>query len=178
MNIVFIASPSNNQSVKDNYEHIIKACEKLGNYVSEDYLKNSSKNIKTYRSILSQIKKSDVVVVEGTKITGDISRFISVALQFRIPTLILYRKTNPEAFVFESNRLLSIKKYSPKSMEPLLSRFFNQANKDRLLYRFNIMLSKDMNSYIMDRSRKSQVSKADYIRNLILKDMDKIKKTK
>jgi hypothetical protein len=49
--------------------------------------------------------------------------------------------------------------------------FFTDIKKKKLLYRFNLMLSREMNIFLGQRSREHGVSKADYVRTLIFKDM-------
>lgn len=174
MNIVFLGLPVNTKSLPEHYKLILEMLTKAGHTVNQDYISSDYSDSQTrHKNILSQIKKADGVIAEGTEITPEMSRFITLSLQFRVPTLILYQKNDPEAFVFETSRLLSLKKYTEKNLKQRLDTFFNQINKNRLLYRFNLMMSKEMTTFVMDKSRQSKVSKADYIRNLILQDMSK-----
>lgn len=172
MKIVFLAPVQEGGKVPSEYKDILNEAKQLGHDLIDGFTKKEKDSLQSYyKHVLSLIKTADAVVVEGTTLTVETSRFISAALQFRLPVLLLYKKNNPEAQIFETSRLLSLKKYNA-NLPQLLERFFKQIHKQRLLYRFNIMLSREMDSYVMDKSRKQKVSKADYIRDLILRDME------
>lgn len=173
MKIIFVAPPIQAQKVPDDYTFILKTAEKLGYVFENGYLMKEKATLGQYHnSVSKKIKVADAMVVEGTTLTVETSRFISFALQCRLPVLLLYRKNNPQAQIFESSRFLTLKKYSPESLETILQSFFRKITKKQLLYRFNLMLSKEMDAFVMDRSNSRQVSKADYIRDLIHKDME------
>lgn len=70
--------------------------------------------------------------------------------------------------------MITFVKYTEKAMEEMetiLKPFFTDIKKKRLLYRFNLMLSREMNIFLGHRSREHGVSKADYVRQLIVRDL-------
>ena len=176
MNIFFVAAAVDKAKTPPTYLGIIEAAKKMHKTISYEHIFISSKKEtpeQRYRSMIEQIKKSDVVIAEASSLTAEISRLISVSLQHHIPTLVLYQKQNPEMYVFESSRLLTLKQYTQKTVEEIIKKYFSQASRKQLRYRFNLMLSKEINMHVMDKSKDNKMSKADYVRKLILADMDK-----
>ena len=172
MKIVFIAPPSEKKIIVHDYETVIDVCKKLGYTVDATYLTTDIEAAKKYKHVITEIKKVDVVIAEATTLTVDISRLITLSLQYHIPTLVLYREKSPVSFVFESSRLLLLKHYSMSTIEDVLKNHLKKISKKKLIYRFNLMLTKELGSYVMDKSKQSNVSKADYIRQLISADME------
>jgi hypothetical protein len=174
MNILFLAPAVNKTNIPSDYKHIVDACKSYTHSIIDGYLKKDTESPQDrYKRLVSDMRKAEAMIVEGTTLTVETSRLITLALQLHLPVLLVYTKNNPETSVFETSRLLSLKKYDSKTLGKVLEKFFRQVDKQRLLYRFNLMLSKDLGAYVLDRSRKHKVSKADYIRSLILRDMEK-----
>jgi hypothetical protein len=176
MDIVFIA-PTGMKKIPQEYEEIIRVCKQLRTKVNADYIKETPHNVKDmekkYWKTVDTIKHTDIVIAEATQLTVDISRLISISLQNHVPTILLYKEKSPASFVFEPSRLLLMKHYSLDTLEEILRQHLKKVSKKKLLYRFNLMLSKELGSYVMDKSKKQRVSKADYIRKLITDDMEK-----
>ena len=59
-----------------------------------------------------------------------------------------------------------------KIIETILAGFFKTVAKQRLLYRFNFMMSREMDGFVREKAKNNGMSKADYIRTLILQDME------
>jgi hypothetical protein len=176
MKIVLLAPNTSQKNTIKEYQMIADVCKKLKHTVNADYIhhaKDAKEMEKKYKNVMNEIKEADVVVAEATTLTVDVSRLITFALQYHIPTLVLYRDKSPESFVFESSRLLLLKHYSPSNLEEVIKTHLKKINRKKLIYRFNLMLSKELGSFVMDRSKENRVSKADYIRQLIVDDMEK-----
>ncbi len=170
MNIVFIAPE--NEKGKSEYKKILDLCKKNDQKAIEYYKISSEKNLRERTPIIAEaIKKAECVICEVSTITVETSRFISIALQFHIPTLFLYKQENDEMQAFEISRFLTMKKYDASTLEKKLKEFFTQIEKQKLLYRFNLMLSHELGQFVLDKSKSKRISKADYIRQLIINDM-------
>ncbi len=170
MKIVFIAP--NGGKIKPEYKKIIDLCKKNDHQVEEYYKILTGKELRVRTPLIAEtIKKAESVICEVSNITAETSRFISLALQFHIPTLFLYKKENNEMQAFETSRFLTFKQYSDQTLDKKLAEFFKQIEKQRLLYRFNLMLSHELGQYVLDKSKAKRISKADYIRQLIINDM-------
>lgn len=174
MNILFLAPAVDKKKMPADYKLIVECAQSYKHSITDGFIKKDTESPQVrYKRLVKDLRKVDAMIVEGTVLTVETSRLITLALQVHLHVLLLYKKNNPETSVFESSRLLTLKKYDEKSLGKIMEKFFMQVDKQRLLYRFNLMLSKDMGAYVLDKSRRSKVSKADYIRRLILKDMDK-----
>ncbi len=174
MKVVFLAPVVKERANLDYYRLIVESVERRGHTVVDMAGSFKVEDItKRSRRMIAAIQDSPhAVIVEATTINPEISVLISRALQYHVPTLLLYRDNNPDVMVFEPNRFLTLKKYTQKSLEDRIEMFLRRIKKDRLIYRFNLMLNRELGAYVMDQSKKRRVSKADYIRSLILSDMD------
>lgn len=172
MKIVFIA-PATAKNEKPVYKKIVSLCKKNDHSVQEYYKILPEKSLRDRaQTIADAIKKAECVICEVSTITVETSRFISLALQFHIPTLFLYKEENNEMQAFEISRFLTMKKYDDATLDVRLKEYFKQIQKQRLLYRFNLMLSHELGQYVLDKSEGKRISKADYIRQLIIRDMN------
>jgi len=125
--------------------------------------------------ITKDIKKADGIVIEATDTNFDMGRLITLALLQHKPVLILQKKDSGQGLDLGESRLVSNKTYKTaddKKLMKLVKDFTEDIKKQRLSYRFNLMLSRDINSYLMDQAQAKNISKADYIRTLIIQDMD------
>lgn len=174
MKVVFLASVVNEGANLDYYSLIVESIERRGHTVVNmaRSLKSEEVTARSRRMTAAIQDSPHAVIVEATIINPEISVLISRALQHHVPTLLLYRDNNPDVMVFEPSRFLTLKKYTHKSLEDRIEMFLRRIKKDRLIYRFNLMLNRELGAYVMDQSKKRKVSKADYIRSLILSDMD------
>lgn len=171
MKFVFIGTSTPKEETPE-HKRIIEMCTKYEHSVTPYYKIDPEKDLRSRIAIIAEtIKKSDAVICDVTDMTIETSRIISLALQFHIPTLFLYRFEEKYLQAFEMSRFLTKKRYTEETLEEKLKEYFRQIDKQRLLYRFNLMLSNELGGYILEKSKSMRISKADYIRKLILKDM-------
>lgn len=133
------------------------------------------KSSKDAAVLTKEIKKADALVVEATESNFELGRFITLALQQHKPVLMLQNENKIVPLLLGSSRLVSLETYKvgdKKAMEQNLTSFFKTVAKQRLLYRFNFMMSREMDAFVRDKAKENSMSKADYIRTLILNDMD------
>ncbi|MFW5703455.1 MAG: hypothetical protein ACOCXQ_01340 [Patescibacteria group bacterium] len=125
-------------------------------------------------SVSNEIKNADAVIVTSSISGIELGGCISLALQHRKSTLLFYTKSKPESVLFGSSNLITMEKWNDKAaknLNEIMKPFFSDTKKKKLLYRFNLMLSREMNIYLSRKSRDTGVSKADYVRQLISYDM-------
>jgi len=186
MKIVFVASLAGKKQLENNYKLITTLCRQHNLKVFDDYVfkydeeylakRNINSLKKNYKRITYEIKKSDALIAEVTQSSLGVGRFISIALEYHKPILLLYSKYIPRAFVYDPTRLISLKKYSlskPKDLEYKIINFIQTVNKKKLIYRFNLMITKEMDEYLATESKRENLSKADYLRKLISEKMVK-----
>lgn len=125
-------------------------------------------------SISNEIKNADAVVITPNVSGIELGGCISLALQHRKSTMLLYTKTKPQSVLFSSSHLINPVKWDERAeqnLEEIMKPFFSDTKKKKLLYRFNLMLSSEMNIFLGKKSREYGVSKADYVRQLITHDL-------
>jgi len=183
MKIFFLASINSNQKIRNNYSEIVELLEALGNDVTFKYsleepsaldslsdkqLENRAKNIS------KEMLNCDGLVFEGTISSTGAGFLLSQALQKGMPTLFLIQERYSGLYLADPNRLLMIKEYNPiarKELEDIISKYMRFADKQTLSNRFNLMISDSMHEFISNQSKLLNISRADFIRNLIYNEI-------
>lgn len=174
MNVVFLSSPTEK---KEKYDFILDVLKKykLKVFNGTYPFKADLKQLQRYEAdVIKEIKKCDAMVVEGTNTTIDLGRFITLGLQQHKSVLLLQKEGQSTQPLLSNSRLVKMTVYNPAKtakVKEIIDDFIDQMKKQRLVYRFNLMLSPDINEYVMDKAQKQGISKADYIRSLIADDM-------
>ncbi len=172
---MYILYLSSNQSKEIN-DFITSTLKKLKHTVSNGtFLPDAKDKSSKLAKITREIKKSDALVVEGSTTNFDLGRLMTLAIFQHKPLLILQEKGKEQDVELGANRLVNNKTYTLKKsadFEKKIEDFIKAVKKQRLTYRFNLMLSRDINSYLMDQATDKGISKADYIRSLIIQDMN------
>lgn len=174
MYIVFLAPETSQTDTKKLYTAICNKIKDAKNTLYDGTFPHDTGAHEDHASALTkEIKKSDALVVEATQSNFNLGRLITLALQQHKPVLMLQKEVNSTPIVIGSSRLVNVKSYknTNEDVEEILKDFFKVAKKQRLTYRFNLMLSRDIDIYLNDRAHEFGISKADYIRELIIKDM-------
>ncbi len=174
MYIVFLAPETANDNIKKLYKEICKKIEDSKNTLYDGTFPHDTGAHEDHASQLTkEIKKADALIVEATQSNFNLGRLITLALQQHKPVLMLQKEVNSTPIVIGSSRLVNVKSYKNTSedLDNLLKDFIKVAKKQRLTYRFNLMLSRDIDIYLNDKAHEFAISKADYIRELISKDM-------
>lgn len=123
---------------------------------------------------IKEIKKSDGIVVECSSTNFDLGRLLTLSLLQHKPVLLLEQKGLETEIELGESRLVTKKTYrqnDDKSISASFEKFIQIIEKQRLSYRFNLMLSGEIDAHLLSQSLKRNISKADYIRSLILADM-------
>lgn len=171
MDILYISSTEDARVNKP----IIQALKNLKLTVFDGSFEEQSANkeVKFSRTI-REIKKTDGLVVEASSPTFDMGRIMTLAIFQHKPLLILQKKGAKVPLELGANRLVNTKTYLPEKgaeLERKVEDFIKAIHKQKLTYRFNLMLSRDINAYLMEQAAEKGISKADYIRSLIVQDM-------
>lgn len=184
MDIFFLASVAVDKGLRDSYKCIVKILESLENTVSakhsltlpSDILKlTQAENEKRAKELLKEMLRSDCVVFEGTKATTGGGYYLSSALQHGIPVLYLSQEEYKGLYLASSNRLLKIKQYNSDDLvglKKIIVDFLKFTDKKKLDNRFNLMMSDSMDVFLDRMSKDYGISKADFIRDLIYREME------
>jgi len=175
MYIVFIAAETTNSADKQTYADIMAEITKTKNTVHDGtFPSDTAKHDDHAASLTREIKKADGIVVEATLATFNLGRLITLAALQHKPVIMVQNSTKTAHLLTTgSNRMVNVKPYATMTdIADILHTFFRIAKKQRLTYRFNLMLSRDINSYVAEKAKRNAVSKADYIRDLVIRDME------
>lgn len=179
MKIVILTHSSESAQIKKDTKVFVDFIEKKGHKAeiisTEPKKKMAESDLQEFTiSISNEIKNADAVIITPNITNIELGGCISLCMQHRKTTLVYYERVKPESILFASSNLVKMVKYSEKigaDLETVMKPFFTDIKKKKLLYRFNLMLSREMNVFLSHRSREHGVSKADYVRQLIFKDM-------
>lgn len=182
MNIYFTASARANKDEKQNHELIYETIIKLGHQHIDDYRINKNPNKfyqsddnykqSVYKKALDFVKNADAVVLEVSTHSLTMGYLIKHAIDTHTPIIALHTKNHSPGFIIGiDDESFQLVEYSEKNLVKRLT--------DALEYlknledvRFNLMLSPKVNNYLTDAAKKHEVSKAHFIRNLILEKKD------
>lgn len=185
MKIFFNASIAGKEKYGKDYEVIIRALQELGHEIIHTHvtqgecitkdIKLRKKHQKYSSSIKNLLNKAEVMVVESSYPSISVGYLISIALYQHKPTLVLYQHNPHRLLVGDSSRFMTLKSYNPNNYPKLVAtihNFLEATRKKSLKFRFNLMLDETMNNILASKSRTYQISKADYIRQLIEKNLE------
>lgn len=184
MKVHFGGSGQGSQELYHNYIAIRDTIRELGHSITRDWLepvvvKSTPSMENAYQKTVDAIKKSDVVVLEGTFDTSSVGKQLSAALDLKIPVLILtYQSAKKDSSLdkFVSKDSISLIKkssYTNKNIKKTLKDFFSWTEDKTKLVRFNLEVDRDLDNYIKTKAKRNSSSKAEEIRKLILQDMNK-----
>lgn len=185
MKIFFNASIAGKEKFGKDYERIIRALQELGHKVIHTHvtqgecITNDLKIRKKHQEYVSAIKnlvnKADVMIVESSYPSISVGYLLNTALHQHKPTLILYQHNPHRLLVGDTNRYLKLRKYSQNDYPKLVAtihNFLESTRKKSLKFRFNLMFDETSDNILTSRSKAYHISKADYIRKLIEKNLE------
>lgn len=183
MKIFFICSLSGKEKYIKNYETIIKELESCGHKVVSDHVFkrnvedvakfDTKKHQNEFSKLFFEMRKCDAVIAEISFSSTTVGSFVALALQNFTPTLLLHQNSYHGLVVGDPNRLMKISNYTLDNVDKVIKDFLDFAERRRLSIRFNLMIDKDIDKFLTQKSLETNVSKAEYVRRLI---QSKIKK--
>lgn len=183
MKIFFLSSIVSEEYLRDVFRKIILKLEKQNCLVLYEHVFENPEKIQNLSSgkleirakkLYKQMLQCDGLVFESTSSSTGAGFLLSQALNKRIPTLFLTQERYSGLYLADPNRLLQIKRYSCNqeyNLSKIIENFLKFAKKKRLLYRFNLMINESMRVFIDTKSKNMNISKADYLRNLVYREM-------
>lgn len=191
MKVHFACSTSELETYKSNYCKICSLIKGMGHIIMRDWLEEAihlieSKTTGTldredvYNKVVASILASDVLIVEGTVASFSLGHQITLSLSKNKPTLFLVSKKNTSnkknnklknTFLAGlTSPLLKVVEYDDSNLADILNDFLNN-NGGRPVVKFNIVLTREIESYLDWVSFTNKTNRSEFIRNLILKHM-------
>lgn len=188
MKVCFACSTSELATRKDTYRKICALIKEMGHSITRDWLEEAieiveNKAVSTldredvYNKVLSSILISDVMIIEGTVTSFSVGHQVTLALSKNKPILFLIKKSagkkhgGKDSFLAGiSSPLFTVVEYDDSTLADILNDFLNN-NGGKPIVKFNIVLTKEIESYLNWASFTHKLNKSEFIRNLILKHM-------
>lgn len=189
MKVCFACSTSELVARKDTYRKIIALIKEMGHTLTRDWLEEAIEIVEkkavgtldredVYNKVLGSILVADVMVIEGTVTSFSVGHQVTLALSKNKPTLFLIQKLtskkhgrSKDSFLAGiTSPLLKVVEYDDSNLADILNDFLNN-NGGKPVVKFNIVLTKEIESYLNWASFTHKLNKSEFIRNLILKHM-------
>lgn len=183
MKVYFTAAITQREQLEGEYQSIINAIQKLNHQVvtAYDVLNQPleevlSSDMKMQRRYFSQwqkiIQSADASIVEVSfPSTIHIGTEIGAFIERGKPLICLYVRGRDPAFLgeFHSSKLIKLE-YNIQNIDDVLRWGFEEI--DRMINRrFTFFVSPDIDDHLTKVSQRRNLSRSEYIRELILKDM-------
>lgn len=172
----------------DHYRRIREEILNLGHELTRDWIPQelSSPTIDgkaMYDLTEKAVKRADAIVLECSHDTSTIGQQMLLALENNLPVLLLFpAKTNKKSsflgnFIsLKHQEYLKKENYDDINISKTLGAFFSWAKNNLKYARFNLVIEKELDSYLRDRAHVNRTSKTEEIRKLIRIDMKKRKR--
>lgn len=123
---------------------------------------------------LEAMHRADLAIVEATRYRFSQGYFLSMALQYKKPTLVLINSSlKDKSLVGIASRLLTVKQY--KTQEEL-SKYIEVFIKDNIIstkeLRFNLFIDRSIHNYLQDKAYRTGKNKSEIIRDLLQREID------
>ncbi|NMC35782.1 hypothetical protein GYA49_01940 [Candidatus Beckwithbacteria bacterium] len=181
MKVFFLASPSKINIYKLNYQKIAELIKKLGHEHTCQFIINFNKSFfnlpksewsKHYQTVINSLLVSDVAVFDITVSSLAIGQLLQYALINGKPVIALHTKAYNPIFLSgatDSESKLQFLEYSLENIDSVLKEALVYAQ-EWLESRFTLILTPSIKGYL-DKMNQKGVSRSEYIRQLIIKDM-------
>ncbi|HEX8763160.1 MAG TPA: hypothetical protein VF733_05390 [Candidatus Saccharimonadales bacterium] len=186
MIVHFVASKSHAKHELRYYKAVLGLIEKAGHVIAYDWVSSANNLIKrdkietgVWREIDAinedALKRADVVIIEATAKSFFSGVQASRAVELKKPVLVLTRDTSPLGVsgLTAPTGFIKSKIYTLRTLPAIVEEFLAEniiATND---LRFNFYLDREVYAYLRWVSAKTGRSKAEIIRSLIYKEMQK-----
>lgn len=190
MKIYFTCSTAEFFKYRDSYFDIRNYLIDQGHTLTRDWLPHTeealkkgsldmTRNIKQiYQDCIRSIKESDLVIIEDTVSNFSTGHQITVALQNKKPTLVLWqgkkhRQFNQMFIHGIDSDILQISEYSNATLFEIINTFVNKYENVFERNRFHLILSNVERNYLDWAQFTKNISRTKIIRNALRKEIDK-----
>jgi hypothetical protein len=183
MKIVFIASHSQQKDFGKYYEIIREALSIGGNTLftgslfnqnQDEALSHSDEREKWYKQVLSNIKSSDITVVEiSHPSSANVGHILTTALDLGKPVIALYKDGYEPLFLRgRVDDKLTLLSYTDSDIKSVVSSALEYVLSVQDV-RFNFFISPEIGLYLDWVSKSKRIPRAVYLRKLIEEEMNK-----
>lgn len=164
MKIYFTASTAEFKKYRDDYFYIRNFLVKNEHILTRDYLPETEQKIlagekditdikKIYKACITAIKEADLVIIEDTVSNFSTGHQITIALQLKKPTLVLWQgqkyRTFKQMFIHGiDSDVLEIAEYTKNNLEEIIQEFITKYENISEKNRFHLVLSNPERMYL------------------------------
>lgn len=182
MKIYFTSSTAEFETYKNTYFDIRNFLVHKGHVLTRDWLPHTAERITSkktdlsdvkeiYQACLQAIKEADLVIIEDTVSNFSTGHQITIALQFKKPTLVLWQGRKHRHFNqmfihgIESD-MLQVSEYTPENFKDIIRGFIKQYGNAKEKSRFHLILNNverrylDWAQFIKNKSRTTMIREA------------------
>lgn len=184
MKILFDFSRQGISEYLQAFEEIRKCILENGHSLTNDLLLETKKVGKilpqeVFRKLKRAISEADAVIIEGSTVSMSLGYIVTEAINLGKPVLFVsdsHLTNHKNRFLLSiESKLLHVEAYkNVHELCPIIERFIEEC--PNIKTRFNLVLSNKLDSYIIKCSKDLNISKTEYITNLIEADMQGKKK--
>lgn len=189
MIVHFVASVLNIKEDIADFRKVIKVIHSEGHVFTRDWVEpayaiakeKSNFEALNWSSIYSEnieaLARADVVIVDTTFKSFSVGFQTAIALQQKKPTLLLSRRVEPDK-LFNSgitDKLLTYKEVGENNLEQIVREFIQENTLENKDLRFNFFIDRQIYNYLKWASLRSSLTKAEILRQLVLKEINKDK---
>lgn len=173
---------SNNKDTRPNQffrQTIADVIKKTSSTLTENIIIDSPEDRIDWDTDSLAVKQSDVVIIEATSFDFRQGYTISMALQNKKPTLLLFRKGKNVnvSNINLTDRLVAIKQYDTEEQLTLIvERFLKDNSVSTKDLRFNFFIDRHIYSFLREVSYETGRNKSEIIRDLIEAEISKRRK--
>lgn len=189
MKVFFTCTTTQFKKYKQNYLAIRKFLVDEGHVLTRDWIQKVHLNPKSfedqengsqeiYKLTIEALLNAEVLIVEDTVEGFSNGHLITLALQRKIPVLVLWHKTKgryfPKSFIEGvDNPLLQISEYTIKSYKKIIKGFVKKYSQPNDRYHFHLVLDDICKRYIDWAKFNKQKSRTQIIKGAICKMADR-----
>jgi hypothetical protein len=128
-----------------------------------------------YKDTVEAITRADVVIAETSVQSFGVGYQVALAIQLKKPTLLL-QKEDSDSFVFASGipqQNATHKTYDDAGLPDIIKDFLSENDIQSKDMRFNFFIDRKIYNYLRWTSAKSGRTKAEILRDLVEKEIDR-----
>ncbi len=133
---------------------------------------------------LGLLDKVDGIILEVTEPSDQLNYILAQAILQQKPTLCLYQKNKEPRYLLSHLKRkgvpkgIQIKAYTQNTLNSLVNKFLQDLGdisevSDKPNIKFTLRITEKIEKYLDYKSKKGEVNKADYLRQLIEKEINK-----
>jgi hypothetical protein len=167
----FSATSPKNAQKRSQYFEILQIIKKQGGLISYNWLEDKVvlNPDQIYDKSLKGIKGADLLVAEISSPSTAVGQQISLAISWKIPVIVLYKKDNIRISRFtlgmESSYLYTYK-YTQSELTEILKKGIERALKKKFV-KFNFIATKDISGFLEKDSNARNISKSELLREIV-----------